>query len=167
MSTHQTDITLHLIDLELPPASNIILGQSHFIKTVEDLYEVIVNTSAQIQFGLAFCEASGPRLIRTVGNNEALKKAAIDNAQAVGAGHSFFIVMKHGFPISVLNAIKLCPEVCCIHCATANPVQVLIAQSHQGRGIMGVIDGAVPKGIEGYDDVIERQQYLRQVGYKL
>jgi len=158
---------LHVVDLELPPESNLILGQSHFIKTVEDLYEVMVNTSAQIRFGLAFCEASGPCLIRAAGNDEALQTVAIKNAEAMGAGHSFIILMQQGFPINVLNAIKQCPEVCRIYCATANPVQVVIASSEQGRGILGVIDGSAPKGIEGLEDVGDRQQFLRQIGYKL
>ena len=158
---------LTLVDLKLPADSNLILGQSHFIKTVEDLYEAMVNASAQIQFGLAFCEASGPCLIRAAGNNTALQKAAIENAAMIAAGHSFVIVMQQGFPINVLNAIKQCPEVCHIYCATANPVQVVIAASDQGRGILGVIDGASPKGIEEPDDVTTRQQFLRQIGYKL
>ena len=158
---------LQLVDLTLPGESNLILGQSHFIKTVEDLYEVMVNASAQIKFGLAFCEASGPCLIRTAGNDESLQAKAIENAQAVGAGHSFVILMQQGFPVNVLNAIKQCPEVCRIYCATANPVQVVVATSDQGRGILGVIDGAAPKGIESPKDVTDRQQFLRQIGYKL
>lgn len=166
-SVTTTTPDLHLVDLQLPTGSNLILGQSHFIKTVEDLYEVVVNASDKIQFGLAFCEASGPCLIRTAGNHEDLRQAAIENAQAVGAGHSFVMMMQNGFPINVLNAIKLCPEVCCIYCATANPVQVIVAQSEQGRGIVGVIDGASPKGLERYDDVNERQLFLRKTGYKL
>lgn len=120
---------LQLVDLTIPPDSNLILGQSHFIKTVEDLYEVMVNASAQIKFGLAFCEASGPRLIRTAGNDESLQAAAVDNAKAVAAGHSFVILMQQGFPVNVLNAVKQCPEVCRIYCATANPTQVIIASS--------------------------------------
>ena len=158
---------LQLVDLTLPVESNLILGQSHFIKTVEDLYEVMVNASAQIKFGLAFCEASGPCLIRAAGNDTSLQATAIENAQAIGAGHSFVILMRQGFPVNVLNAIKQCPEVCRIYCATANPVQVVVATSDQGRGIMGVIDGAAPKGVESPEDVTERQQFLRQIGYKL
>ena len=158
---------LQRVDLTLPPDSNLILGQSHFIKTVEDLYEAMVNASAQLQFGLAFCEASGPCLIRAAGNDEMLQKVAIDNATAIAAGHSFIIFMQRGFPVNVLNAIKQCPEVCRIYCATANPVQVVIACSEQGRGILGVIDGASPKGTEGPQDVADRQQFLRQIGYKL
>ena len=158
---------LQLVDLTIPVDGNLILGQSHFIKTVEDLYEVMVNASAQIKFGLAFCEASGPCLIRAAGNDESLQTAAIENAQTVGAGHSFVILMQQGFPVNVLNAIKQCPEVCRIYCATANPVQVVVATSDQGRGILGVIDGSAPKGIESPKDVAERQQFLRQIGYKL
>lgn len=158
---------LQLVDLTVPAESNLILGQSHFIKTVEDLYEVMVNASAQIQFGLAFCEASGPCLIRAAGNNEALQQAAVDNAKAVAAGHSFVILMQQGFPVNVLNALKQCPEVCHIFCATANPVQAIVATSDQGRGILGVIDGAPPKGVEGPEDVADRQQFLRKIGYKL
>lgn len=156
-----------LVTLEQPPESNLILGQSHFIKTVEDLYEAIVTASSQIRFGLAFCEASGPCLIRAAGNDEALQNVAIKNAQAIAAGHSFIILMQQGFPISVLNAIKQCPEVCRIYCATANPVQVVVATSDQGRGILGVIDGSSPQGVEGPDDVRDRKQFLRQIGYKL
>jgi hypothetical protein len=157
----------HLVDLALPPESNLILGQSHFIKTVEDLYEVMVNASAQIKFGLAFCEASGPCLIRSAGNDAELEQTAIENAMAIGAGHSFIILMQQGFPVNVLNAIKQCPEVCHIYCATANAVQVVIAASEQGRGIMGVIDGASPQGVEGPADITDRQKFLRQIGYKL
>ncbi|HSM80363.1 MAG TPA: adenosine-specific kinase [Nodosilinea sp.] len=158
---------LQLVDLDLPPDSNLILGQSHFIKTVEDLYEVMIATSAQVQFGLAFCEASGPCLIRAAGNNPMLEQAAIANGSAIAAGHSFIILMQQAFPISVLNAVKQCPEVCRIYCATANPVQVVIAASEQGRGILGVIDGFAPKSVEGPEDVRDRQQFLRQIGYKL
>ena len=158
---------LQLVDLELPPDSNLILGQSHFIKTVEDLYEIMIATSAQVQFGLAFCEASGPCLIRAAGNHERLAQAAIANANAIAAGHSFIILMQQAFPISVLNAIKQCPEVCHIYCATANPVQVVIAASDQGRGILGVIDGSAPKGVEGPEEVRDRERLLRQIGYKL
>jgi adenosine/AMP kinase len=158
---------LHLVDLKLPTDSNLILGQSHFIKTVEDLYEVMVNSSAQIKFGIAFCEASGPCLIRSAGNDESLQSIAIEHAEQIAAGHSFVIVMQQGFPVNVLNAIKQCPEVCRIFCATANPVQVVIASSDQGRGILGVIDGASPQGVEDSSDVIERQQFLRRIGYKL
>lgn len=158
---------LQLINLKLALDSNLILGQSHFIKTVEDLYEIMVNAAGQIQFGIAFCEASGPCLIRSAGNNDALQKLAIENAEFLAAGHSFIILMQQGFPLNVLNAIKQCPEVCNIYCATANPLQVVVAVSEQGRGILGVIDGSAPQGVEGEGDIIDRQQFLRQIGYKL
>jgi adenosine/AMP kinase len=155
------------IPLTFPEGSNIILGQSHFIKTVEDLFEIMVGISAQVKFGLAFCEASGPCLIRTAGNDANLIEVATQNAGEVGAGHSFLIVMEGAFPINFLNAIKQCPEVCRIYCATANPVQVIVAESEQGRGILGVIDGFAPRGVETPEDVTARQGFLRQIGYKL
>ncbi|MFH7241465.1 MAG: adenosine-specific kinase [Spirulina sp.] len=157
---------LKTVTVNLPEGSNVILGQSHFIKTVEDLYEILVGTSAQVKFGLAFCEASGPCLIRTAGNDEGLLAAAVENAQAIAAGHSFIIFLKDAFPINFLNAIKQCPEVCRIYCATANPLEVIVAESAQGRGILGVIDGFSPKGVEGPEDVQTRQGFLRQIGYK-
>ena len=157
---------LKIVPLEIPAGANIVLGQSHFIKTVEDLYEIMVATSAQVKFGLAFCEASGPCLIRRAGNDGDLVEVATQNAQALGSGHSFMIVMKEAFPINFLNAIKQCPEVCRIYCATANPVQVVVAQTDQGRGILGVIDGVSPQGVEGDEDVAARQGFLRQIGYK-
>jgi len=158
---------LKSVSLDIPETANIILGQSHFIKTVEDLYEVMVGTSAQVKFGLAFCEASGPCLIRNAGNDADLVAVATRNAEAVAAGHSFIIVMKEAFPINFLNSIKLCPEVCRIYCATANPVQVVVAETDQGRGILGVVDGFSPKGIEGEADVAARTGFLRQIGYKM
>lgn len=157
---------LKIVPLEIPAGANIVLGQSHFIKTVEDLYEIMVATSAQVKFGLAFCEASGPCLIRRAGNDGDLVEVATQNAQALGSGHSFMIVMKEAFPINFLNAIKQCPEVCRIYCATANPVQVVVAQTDQGRGILGVIDGVSPQGVEGDEDVAARRGFLRQIGYK-
>jgi uncharacterized protein len=153
--------------MEIPEGSNIIIGHSHFIKTVEDLYEIMVGTSPQVKFGIAFCEASGPCLIRVAGNDEVLQQAATNNAQAIAAGHSFVILLKEAFPINFLNAIKQCPEVCTIHCATANPVQVILAETEQGRGILGVVDGFSPKGVETADDVKARQEFLRKIGYKL
>jgi uncharacterized protein len=153
--------------MEIPEGSNIIIGHSHFIKTVEDLYEIMVGTSPQVKFGIAFCEASGPCLVRVAGNDETLQQAATKNAQAIAAGHSFVILLKEAFPINFLNAIKQCPEVCTIHCATANPVQVILAEIEQGRGILGVVDGFSPKGVETADDVKARQQFLRKIGYKL
>ena len=157
---------LKLIPLEIPLDSNLILGQSHFIKTVEDLYEIMVGISSQVQFGLAFCEASGPRLIRVTGNNQELLDIAVKNAQALSAGHSFIIILKEAFPINFLNSIKQCPEVCRIYCATANPVQVIVAESEQGKGILGVIDGYSPLGVETEQDVSERKEILRKFGYK-
>ena len=155
------------IAVTIPEDANIIIGQSHFIKTVEDLYEIIVGLSSQVKFGLAFCEASGPCLIRTAGNDPDLEAVATQNASAVGAGHTFHIVMKSAFPINFLNAIKQCSEVCGIYCATANPVQVIVAETDQGRGILGVIDGFSPKGVETEEDVANRKAFLRQIGYKM
>jgi hypothetical protein len=155
------------VKLEIPEEANIILGQTHFIKTVEDLYEIIVGTSAQVKFGLAFCEASGSCLIRVAGNDTNLQEIAINNAKAIAAGHSFIVILKEAYPINFLNAIKQCPEVCHIYCATANPVEVIVAETEQGRGILGVIDGFLPKGVETAEDVKVRQNLLRQIGYKL
>lgn len=144
----------------------MILGASHFIKTVEDLYEAIVNTAPRMRFGIAFNEASGECLIRVDGNDEDLKQAAVRNAQAVGAGHSFVIVMRDGFPINILGRIKEVPEVVNLFCATANPVEVIVAESEQGRGILGVIDGSAPKGVEGPEGIEWRHGFLRKIGYK-
>src|SRR3954468_703614 len=157
---------LHSVRLEIPEGANLILGTSHFIKTVEDLYEALVNTVAHMKFGIAFNEASGPCLTRVDGNDDDLKAVATRNATAVGAGHSFIIVMKDGFPINVLGRIKDVPEVCTIHCATANPVEVILAESDQGRGILGVIDGASPKGVEDESGREWRHSFLRKIGYK-
>jgi adenosine/AMP kinase len=159
-------VQLDSVKLEVPAGANIIIGTSHFIKTVEDLYEALVNTVPQMKFGVAFNEASGPCLIRFDGNDEQLKNVAVRNAQAIGAGHTFVIVMTDGFPINVLTRIKDVPEVCNIHCATANPVEVVVAQSDQGRGILGVIDGYSPKGVETADDIKTRHEFLRKIGYK-
>ena len=158
---------LKSVKLEFPEGANIILGQTHFIKTVEDLYEVMVNALPKSRFGIAFCEASGACLIRVEGNDEALKKIAQQNAQAIGAGHTFVLVLLDAYPINVLNAIKNCPEVCSIFCATANPVEVIVAETAQGRGILGVIDGFAPKGVEGPADVQWRKELLRKIGYKI
>lgn len=155
------------VSMEIPEGSNIILGHSHFIKTVEDLHEIMVSISSQVTFGIAFSEASGPCLIRVSGNDESLEATAAYNAQNLAAGHSFVILLKDAFPINFLNAIKQCPEVCRIHCATANPVQVIVAETEQGRGILGVIDGFSPKGIETAEDVQKRKDFLRMIGYKL
>ena len=154
------------VPVTIPPDCNIILGQSHFIKTVEDIYEAIVNTNPTIKFGVAFNEASGPCLTRADGNDNDLMKCAIDNMQSIGCGHAFIVVMKNGFPINLLGRIKDVPEVCNIFCATANPVEVVIATTGLGRGIMGVIDGSKPRGIETAQDVVERKEFLRKIGYK-
>ncbi|WP_315788019.1 adenosine-specific kinase [Fischerella sp. JS2] len=158
---------LKLVAMEIPEGSNIIIGQTHFIKTVEDLYEIMVGTSSQVKFGLAFCEASGVCLIRVTGNDRNLEEVATKNAQNLAAGHSFVILLKQAYPINFLNAIKQCPEVCNIYCATANPVQVIVAETEQGRGIMGVVDGFSPKGVESAEDVKARKELLRKFGYKL
>ncbi len=158
---------LKAVPLEIPEECNLILGQTHFIKTVEDLYEIMIGTSAQVKFGIAFCEASGPCLIRSVGNDETLQQAAIKNAESIAAGHSFIILLRQAYPINFLNAIKQCPEVCTIYCATANPVEVIVAETAQGRGILGVVDGFSPKGVESAEDVKARQDLLRRIGYKL
>lgn len=155
------------VAIALPEGCNLILGQTHFIKTVEDLYEIMVGASAQVKFGLAFCEASGACLIRGAGNDPNLEQAARQNAEAIAAGHSFIIILREAYPINFLNAIKQCPEVCTIYCATANPVEVIVAQTQQGRGILGVVDGFSPRGVEGAEEVKARQSLLRQIGYKL
>ncbi|HMC58375.1 MAG TPA: adenosine-specific kinase [Candidatus Solibacter sp.] len=157
---------LKLVPLEIPENGNLILGQSHFIKTAEDIYEAIVNTVPQMKFGVAFNEASGPCLTRVEGNDDALQALAAKNATAIGAGHTFVVVMRDGYPINVLGRIKDVPEVCGIFCATANAVQAVVAESEQGRGVLGVIDGVPPKGVETAEDVDRRKQFLRTIGYK-
>jgi hypothetical protein len=159
-------MVLHSVRLEIPEGANLILGTSHFIKTVEDLYEALVNTVPHMKFGIAFNEASGPCLTRVDGNDPDLQAVATRNAIAIGAGHCFVIVMKDGYPINVLGRIKDVPEVCGIHCATANPVEVIVAESDQGRGILGVIDGSSPKGLETEADAEWRHEFLRKIGYK-
>jgi adenosine/AMP kinase len=157
---------LTLVPIALPEGANVIIGQSHFIKTVEDLYEVMATTVPQAAFGLAFNEASGARLVRTDGNDEGLTQAAVTAALALGTGHVFVLFMSHAFPINVLERIKSCPEVCRVFCATANPLQVVVAESEQGRGILGVIDGASPVGVEQAADRDWRRDLLRKIGYK-
>lgn len=155
------------VEIQKPEAVNFILGQSHFIKTVEDLHEVLVTSVPDIKFGLAFCEASGKCLIRWSGNDDALIDLAKENAKAIGAGHSFIIFLGEGFfPINVLNQIKMVPEVCRIFCATANPTSVVVIDVGEGRAILGVADGSKPKGIEGEDDITWRKDLLRMIGYK-
>ena len=154
------------IKINKPEDTNIIIGQSHFIKTIEDLYEVLIAAVPGIKFGVAFCESSGPCLIRSEGNEPELIKLAEENAYNLSCGHSFFIIMKNAFPINVLNQVKSVPEVCSIYCATANPVEVIVAESEQGRGILGVIDGLKSKGIEIDTDKLDRKDFLRKIGYK-
>jgi len=153
--------------LEIPEGCNVIFGQTHFIKTVEDLYEIIIGSVPNAKFGIGFCEASGHCLVRAEGNDETLKEAAIKNASKIGAGHTFIIILKDAFPINILNAVKMCQEVCNIFCASANPVEVILAQSEQGRGVLGVIDGSSPKGVEKEDGVTWRKELLRKFKYKL
>ena len=154
------------VRMNIPEGANIIIGQTHFIKTVEDLYEVMVNTVPGVKFAIAFNEASGPCLVRVEANDDELRAAAVENAQAIGAGHVFVVLLRQAFPVNVLGRIKDCFEVCSIFCATANPVEVIVAESEQGRGVMGVIDGSSPKGVEGPEDVKHRRDFLRKIGYK-
>ncbi len=159
---------LKTVQIEKPEAVNLILGQAHFIKTVEDLHETLVGAVPGIKFGLAFCESSGPALVRASGTDDALVELARRNALALSAGHCFIIFLGEGFyPINVLNAVKMVPEVCRIFCATANPVEVILAETEQGRGILGVVDGVKTKGIEAEEDVTWRKGFLRKIGYKL
>ena len=162
------EIKLTAVAIEKPEAINFVLGQTHFIKSVEDIHETLVSAVPGIKFGLAFCEASGKCLIRWSGTDPAMLDLARKNAQALGAGHSFILFLGEGFyPVNVLNALKMVPEVCRIFCATANPTQVLLAETSQGRGIMGVVDGSSPKGVEGDEDIAWRKGFLRKIGYKL
>jgi adenosine/AMP kinase len=158
---------ISVVPVDVPEGLNVILGQSHFIKTVEDLYEALVGSSPHLRFGLAFCEASGPRLVRRAGNDDALVALAVEQALAIGAGHAFVVFLREGFPVNVLNQVKAVPEVCHVFCATANPVQVLVAETGQGRGVLGVVDGGSPLGVEGEDDERARRTLLRDIGYKL
>jgi len=158
---------LHAVTVEKPEDMNFILGHSHFIKTVEDLHETLAESSPTLKFGIAFCEASGPRLVRRSGNDPELVDIAVRNAQAIGAGHSFIVFLRDGFPVNVLNAVKSVSEVCRVFCATANSTQVLVAETEQGRGIVGVVDGEPPLGVETDDDERDRKELLRRFGYKL
>jgi adenosine/AMP kinase len=155
------------VPVEKPDDTNVVIGQSHFIKTVEDLHEVLAASAPALKFGVAFCESSGPRLVRRTGNAPDLVEAAVRIAQAIGAGHSFVILLREGFPVNVLNAVKAVQEVCAIFCATANPVEVIVARTDGGRGILGVVDGGAPLGVETDADVQERKALLRRFGYKL
>lgn len=167
MSDPADKVELHVTAVDKPEGLNVLLGQSHFIKTVEDIHEALAGAVPGLRFGIAFCEASGPRLVRRSGNDPELVELATRNALAIGAGHSFIVLLRDGFPLNVLNQLKLVPEVCRIYCATANPVQVIVSETTAGRGILGVIDGGSPLGVETETDVNERRQLLRQLGYKL
>jgi len=160
-------VAFEVVPVDTADEGNVIIGQAHFIKTVEDLHEALVGVGGQLRFGVAFCEASGARLVRCTGNDEDLVALAARNAQAIGAGHSFVVMLREGFPVSVLNTIKSVSEVCTIFCATANPVDVIVATTEQGRGIVGVIDGATPLGVETDADITWRRTLLRDLGYKL
>ena len=159
---------LKIVTIEKPEAINFVLGQTHFIKTVEDVHEALVTSVPGIKFGLAFCEASGQCLVRWTGTDEAMVELAKANASAIGAGHTFILFLGEGFyPVNVLNALKMVPEVCRIFCATANPTQVIVAETEQGRGVLGVVDGSSPQGTEGEADIAWRKRFLRTIGYKL
>lgn len=158
---------LKVVSIEKPGDVNVIIGQSHFIKTVEDLHETLAGAMPGIRFGIAFCEASGPCLVRRSGNDDKLVELAREAAQRIAAGHTFTIMLRHAFPVNVLNAVKMVPEVCGIFCATANPLQVIVAEHEGRRGILGVLDGEQPKGVEGEAEVAARKQLLRTFGYKL
>jgi uncharacterized protein len=157
---------VELVPVEKPADANIVIGQTHFIKSAEDLYEAMVNSVPGAKFGVAFCEASGPRLVRVEGNDGELERCAAENALRVGAGHTFFVVMRNAFPVNVLQRIREVPEVCTVFCATANDVAVVVAESSKGRGIIGVIDGQPPLGVETDSDAKERKEFLRKIGYK-
>jgi adenosine/AMP kinase len=160
-------VELSSVPLEVPDDVNVILAQSHFIKTVEDVHEALAGSSPVLRFGIGFCEASGPRLVRRSGNDEELITAAVRCAETIGAGHSLVILLREGFPVNVLNQLKAVPEICHVYCATANPVEVIVAETPLGRGILGVVDGSPPVGVETPADVDERRRLLRAIGYKL
>jgi len=162
-----TAVSWDVVSVDKPDDVNVVIGQAHFIKTVEDLHEALVGVSPSLRFGLAFCEASGPRLVRRTGNDAELVELATSTALAIAAGHCFVIFLREGFPVNVLNPVKAVPEVCAIYCATANPVDVVVAVTPRGRGIVGVIDGQSPVGVETDRDVAERHDLLRAIGYKL
>jgi hypothetical protein len=155
------------VRMEIPEDANLISGQSHFIKTAEDLYEVVVNTVPGARFAVAFNEASGPCLVRVESNDDVLRSAAVANAQAIGAGHAFVLLIRNAYPINLLSRVRDCFEVCSIFCATANPVEVILAQTEQGRAVLGVVDGSSPKGVETPQDVTKRREFVRKIGYKL
>ena len=156
-----------IVKVDPPQGCNVILGMAHFIKTAEDLYEALVNSVPDIAFGVGFCESSGPCLVRSEGNDDELRRLAAEKALEIGCGHSFLIFLRNAYPLNVLDKIKKVPEVCTVYAATANPLQVIVAETEQGRGIVGVVDGQKSKGIESDADVLERRQFLRKIGYKL
>ena len=160
-------LEFEVVDIEKPVDTNIIIGQAHFIKTTEDVHEALITSVPNIKFGFAFCESSGKRLIRVEGNDEELKRIATENALKIGAGHSFVLLIRNAWPINVLNTLKLVQEITTIYCATANPVQVIIARTDKGRAIVGVVDGETPLGVEKEEDIRERREFLRKIGYKL
>ena len=162
-----SELTLVTVPVEKPEEVNLILGQAHFIKAVDDLYEALAGSSPHLRFGVAFCESSGPRLVRRAGNDDELVELAVRNALAIGAGHSFVVFLREGYPVNVLNQVKAVPEVCRVYCATANPVEVVIAETPQGRAVLGVVDGSSPLGVETEEDVAARRDLLRSIGYKL
>lgn len=166
MTTREHALQLETVRIEKPDAVNVVLGQAHFIKTVDDLYEVLAQAAPGARFGLAFCESSGPRLIRKAGTDDEMQTLAVHAARAIGAGHSFVVMLRDLYPVSVLNAIKSVPEVCRVFCATANDLEVIVARSELGNGIVGVIDGGAPLGVESEADVVERRELLRRLGYK-
>jgi uncharacterized protein len=167
MLFHVSPMELSLVEIDKPDDLNLVLGQAHFIKTVDDLYEALAGSSPHLRFGVAFCESSGPRLIRRSGNDDELVELAVRNLQAIRAGHAFLVFLRDGFPVNVLNQLKQVPEVCRIFCATANPVQIVIATTDRGRAILGVVDGTTPLGVESDEDVAVRRELLRTLGYKL
>jgi adenosine/AMP kinase len=160
------EMELEIVKMLIPESCNLILGQSHFIKTVEDVYEALTTSTPTVKFGLAFCESSGERLVRVEGNDESLTSTAAENALRLGSGHSFVILMRDAYPINVLNQLKLVPEICTIYAATANPLEVVVAETEQGRGVLGVIDGQKPLGVEDDEGVRWRKEFLRKIGYK-
>jgi adenosine/AMP kinase len=155
------------VRMEIPEGANLLLGQSHFIKTAEDLYEVVVNTVPGAKFAVAFNEASGPCLVRVEANDDELRRVAVSNAQAIGAGHVFVMLIRQAYPINLLGRVRECFEVCSIYCASANPVEVIVAETEQGRGVLGVVDGSSPKGVEGAEEAKARREFVRKIGYKL
>lgn len=161
------NVKIEVVQVEIPEGTNVIIGQAHFIKTTEDIYEALITGAPDIKFGLAFCEASGDRLIRVEGNDDELKNLATKMALKIGAGHTFIIYLKNAWPINILNSLKTVSEVVTLYCATANPVQVLVVETEQGRGIIGVIDGFKPIGVERDENVKARREFLRKIGYKL